>query len=179
MLIALYLIISIICVARYKINISVLYIYVGLIFILGIFVYDDIQIIKYLERALIANIFIIIGYMAGTYFKKESSTTNVATYNIRSIVIFFWITVFIVCVHYSILGIPFFSPDIGILRFSQIGSGYAGIPSRFAVYMPILMFVILGLCSSKFGISRKQQILFFSFVVIALIAQGNKSSKSL
>ena len=177
MLYFIYFLTSVYCIIKYKISIPILYIYSGLILLVSIFLYDDIVMIDYLRLSLLANLFILIGYIVGNKLKPtKKNNTNLIIINSKSLFFFLKFSILIILFHYVLIGIPLLSDQINILRFSQSSSGYAGIPSRFASYMPHLFFIILSLASGSDIFTNKQKIFFFSTVILLLMAQGNKSS---
>lgn len=177
MLYFVYFITSIYCIIKYKISLPILYIYSGLLFLVSIFLYDDIIMVDHLKSSLLANLFILIGYILGTNIKPiKQNNIKQLIIDSSSLTFFFKLSILIIIFHYVLIGIPFLSEQINILRFSQNTSGYAGVPSRIATYIPHLFFILLSLSLGSNIFTKKQMIFFFASVFLALIAQGNKSS---
>ena len=101
---------------------------------------------------------------------------NFSNMNYKGILYFFFLSVFLLIVHYSIIGIPILSSNFDVDRFTLASSGYGGIPSRIATYTPMLFFFIWILINDKKEIKNNIKILFFIYVLLALFLQGHKSS---
>ena len=89
MLYFIYFLTSVYCIIKYKISIPILYIYSGLILLVSIFLYDDIVMIDYLRLSLLANLFILIGYIVGNKLKPtKKNNTNLIIVNSKSLIFF-------------------------------------------------------------------------------------------
>lgn len=176
MLIFIYLIFSFFLLLKYKISTPVLFIYSGLIFIFGILTFNDDAYVEYLYLNLSSNLLILIGFFTGKRIYAKSNYMNFSNMNYKGILYFFFLSVFLLIVHYSIIGIPILSSNFDVDRFTLASSGYGGIPSRIATYTPMLFFFIWILINDKKEIKNNIKILFFIYVLLALFLQGHKSS---
>ena len=117
------------------------------------------------------------------FFGVQSSSLNVRSMRVSSqllrtmsVVSALVVAMLIVSYHYSVVGVPLFSENIGVERFQQAASGLFGIPSRFATYGPALMFLfILTMLDSGLVRGWLASILIAGCAVL-FVLQGHKSS---
>lgn len=82
---------------------------------------------------------------------------------------------FFCALHYSRIGIPFFSGDIDELRFKPASSGLFGIPSRVALFSP-LVFTAFFLFGNRIGIRNLYRFLYLALAIVLYLFQGHKSA---
>ena len=166
------------CVYRYGLGIPILFLYSSFIIIFGIIIDGAYTLDNYLMSYLFSNTLVLIGFSFVRELKMGFDVFQFATVRIdyTAIKISFWIILFVIFLHYSIVGIPFLSASYDSVRFLQAGSGYFGIPSRFASYMPSIM--MLTLIFYLFGSAApKWQVKLMTLVVLVVfLLQGHKSS---
>lgn len=96
-------------------------------------------------------------------------------YNSRQRHILTFTLLFFCALHYFRLGIPFFSGDIDELRFKPGSSGLFGIPSRVALFSP-LVFTAFYLFGKHIGISNLYRYLYLALAIVLYLFQGHKSA---
>lgn len=85
--------------------------------------------------------------------------------------------VFLLCAyHYSVVGIPLFSSEIEIARFSAAESGFYGLPSRVVNYS--IIFILLSLLIMKMYrfIGIRELLILSIFPVIVILFSGSKAA---
>lgn len=176
MIVFFYLVFSFFLIFKFRISIPLLFIYSGSIFILGILTFSDEVFIRYLKLNLISNMFLLFGFYIGKIFNKKHNYINFVSFNYKGILYFYIFSSLLILVHYFLIGIPILSANYDVNRFTLSSSGYGGLPSRIAIYIPMLFFFIWFLIKDKINIDKNFKIFLIFFVIIALVLQGHKSS---
>lgn len=167
-----------ILVWRYGINTYLLFIYSGLIISFGLFFYGDFGSETYLAQSLLCLCCLLLGFL----FSKEaisgvmSENTLNFSVSIKSMFNTVVIVLLITAYHYYVAGVPFLSSNVDVSRFDLRSSGFFGIPSRFSVYMPVILFFVFAFYFRSGLFSLKQIIFIFLTVFLLFFLQGHKSS---
>lgn len=163
---------------RYKVGIHLLYVNTCSVIIFGIIIDGDYSLNSYLISYLISNTLVLIGYSIVKELKVGVGVyaASAVKINYLAIQISFLIISFVIFLHYAIVGIPFLSESFDSVRFLQANSGYLGIPSRFASYMPSIMMLTLVFYLFHGGIRVWQRRIMTALVLVVFILQGHKSS---
>lgn len=155
----------------------VLYLYSSAILSIGYFAPVSVEMKDYLELYLICNLVVLFGMLvAATRVPREKSLGVGYLPNQRGYILTFWIVVFVIGVHYYVVGIPALSGNVDVSRFTVASSGFFGIPSRFATYMPSLLFIAHSIIRPYLRIGRTQSTLMLVAILAAILMQGHKSS---
>jgi len=176
MLGAIYLITCVVALRKAGPSISLLYVIQGSYAVLGLFILDS-SFEVFMRYQVLSYLFFLFGFMLSgglgySRVRLPEIGRRSHTYAFLAVMI---MLIVISVYHYSVVGIPFFSENIDVTRFTS-DSGMFGIPSRLAIYGPMLTLMILCSLYNASLVNIRQFFFFLIPIVILLGMQGNKSS---
>lgn len=168
------------CFYRYGVGISLLYLNASVVLVFGVVLDGDYSINSYLMSYLLSNVFLLLGFIFVKEWRKTGGVkpikNPVVSVSYSAMTISFWFITMTTLLHYVIVGIPFLSGSFDEVRFLQANSGYLGIPSRFASYMPSIMMLVFVFYLFNREVPAWQRRIMMLLVFVVFLFQGHKSS---